>query len=76
MEFTEAYKQTGPCCFSPDARFLAVACDYRLVVRDVVTLKVVQLFSCVDKINFLEWAPDSESFYVDFTSGQWCRLGR
>ncbi|EMS65817.1 WD repeat-containing protein WRAP73 [Triticum urartu] len=101
MEFTEAYKQTGPCCFSPDARFLAVACDYRLVVRDVVTLKitlyylldsckfhefftflyllcesgmlyycviistlkngyVVQLFSCVDKINFLEWAPDSE----------------
>ncbi|KAF6989705.1 hypothetical protein CFC21_007007 [Triticum aestivum] len=60
MEFTEAYKQTGPCCFSPDARFLAVAVDYRLVVRDVVTLKVVQLFSCVDKINFLEWAPDSE----------------
>ncbi|OEL22508.1 WD repeat-containing protein WRAP73, partial [Dichanthelium oligosanthes] len=40
MEFTEAYKQTGPCCFSPDARFLAVAVDYRLVVRDVVSLKV------------------------------------
>ncbi|XP_044971920.1 WD repeat-containing protein WRAP73 [Hordeum vulgare subsp. vulgare] len=60
MEFTEAYKQTGPCCFSPDARLLAVAVDYRLVIRDVVTLKVVQLFSCVDKINFLEWAPDSE----------------
>jgi hypothetical protein len=40
MEFTEPYKQTGPCCFSPDARFLAVAVDYRLVVRDVVSLKV------------------------------------
>ncbi|RLN42181.1 WD repeat-containing protein WRAP73 [Panicum miliaceum] len=60
MEFTEPYKQTGPCCFSPDARFLAVAVDYRLVVRDVLSLKVVQLFSCVDKISSLEWAPDSE----------------
>jgi hypothetical protein len=40
MEFTEAYKQTGPCCFSPDGRYLAVAVDYRLVVRDVVSLKV------------------------------------
>jgi len=60
MEFTEPYKQTGPCCFSPDARFLAVAVDYRLVVRDVVSLKVVQLFSCVDKISSVEWAPDSE----------------
>ena len=43
MEFTEAYKQTGPCCFSPDARFLAVAVDYRLVIRDVVSLKVYAL---------------------------------
>lgn len=41
MEFTDAYKQTGPCCFSPNARFLAVAVDYRLVIRDVLTLKVI-----------------------------------
>lgn len=60
MEFTEAYKQTGPCVFSPDARFLAVAADYRLVIRDVLTLKVVQLFSCLDKITYIEWALDSE----------------
>lgn len=40
MEFTETYKQTGPCAFSPNARFLAVAVDYRLVIRDVLTLKV------------------------------------
>ena len=44
MEFTEAYKQTGPCCFSPDGRFLAIAVDYRLVVRDVVSLKVSAQF--------------------------------
>lgn len=60
MEFTDTFKQTGPCAFSPNARFLAVAVDYRLVIRDVHTLKVVQLFSCLDKITYIEWALDSE----------------
>ncbi|KAG6415977.1 hypothetical protein SASPL_123398 [Salvia splendens] len=60
MEFTETFKQTGPCAFSPNATFLAVAVDYRLVIRDVHTLKVVQLFSCLDKITYIEWALDSE----------------
>ncbi|XP_064939572.1 uncharacterized protein LOC135648517 isoform X2 [Musa acuminata AAA Group] len=60
MEFTDAYKQTGPCCFSPNSRYLAVAVDYRLVIRDVVSLKVIQLYSCVDKISYIEWALDSE----------------
>ncbi|KAL9267780.1 WD repeat-containing protein [Drosera capensis] len=60
MEFTDALKQTGPCSFSPNSRFLAVAVDYRLVIRDVLSLKVIQLFSCVDKIIYIEWAPDSE----------------
>jgi hypothetical protein len=44
MEFTESFKQTGPCSFSPDSRFLAIAVDYRLVVRDVLSLKVVVPF--------------------------------
>ncbi|KAI6696156.1 hypothetical protein NL676_016275 [Syzygium grande] len=60
MEFTEAYKQSGPCCFSPNGRFVAVAVDYRLVIRDTMLLKVVQLFSCLDKISYIEWALDSE----------------
>ena len=41
MEFSDTYKHSGPCVFSPDARFLAVAVDYRLVIRDVVSLKVL-----------------------------------
>lgn len=41
MEFTEAYKQTGPCAFSPNSRFIAVAVDYRLVIRDLLSLKVL-----------------------------------
>lgn len=40
MEFTEAFKQAGPCCFSPDSRFLAVAVDHRLFIRNVISLKV------------------------------------
>lgn len=60
MEFSDTYKHTGPCCFSPDSRYLAIAVDYRLVIRDVVTLKVVQLYSCMDKISNIEWALDSE----------------
>ncbi|KAI4384707.1 hypothetical protein MLD38_002825 [Melastoma candidum] len=60
MEFTDAYKQTGPCCFSPDSRFIAVAVDYRLVIRDAFSFKVVQLFSCLEKISYIEWALDSE----------------
>ncbi|CAL1390898.1 unnamed protein product [Linum trigynum] len=60
MEFTEAYKQTGPCCFSPNSRYVAAAVDYRLVIRDTFSFKVVQLFSCLDKISFIEWALDSE----------------
>lgn len=43
MEFTDAYKQTGPCCFSPNARYVAAAADYRLVVRDTLSFKVLQL---------------------------------
>ncbi|BBN06852.1 WD repeat-containing protein WRAP73 [Marchantia polymorpha subsp. ruderalis] len=60
MEFSDTYKHSGPCYFSPDSRFIAVAVDYRLVIRDVTSLKVVQLYSCLDKISHVEWAPDSE----------------
>lgn len=60
MEFTDAYKQTGPCCFSPNARYIAAAADYRLVIRDTLSFKVVHLFSCLDKISYIQWALDSE----------------
>ncbi|GJM91468.1 hypothetical protein PR202_ga07843 [Eleusine coracana subsp. coracana] len=73
MEFTtDAYKHTGPVCFSPDARFVAVAVDYRLVVRDVASLKVPALsvpttfyFSPVNlNLAGVEWSPDDSSIVV------------
>lgn len=60
MEFTDAYKQSGSCCFSPNGRYIAAAVDYRLVIRDTISFKVVQLFSCLDKISYIQWALDSE----------------
>nr|ADN34297.1 WD-repeat protein [Cucumis melo subsp. melo] len=68
MEFTESYKQTGPCCFSPNARFIAVAVDYRLVVRDTLSFKAWSLtqpeWTCkIDDgpagIAYARWSPDS-----------------
>lgn len=60
MEFTEAYKQTGPCCFSPNARYIAVAVDYRLMIRDTLSFKV-QYFQFF--LLFL-LIPNSFAFFV------------
>lgn len=58
MDFSEAYKSTGPApVFSPDGKFLATVVDYRLVIRETLTLKHVQLYSCLDKIHKIEWSP-------------------
>lgn len=55
MEFSDTYKHSGHCVFSPDARFLAVAVEYRLVIRDVVSLKVRRslLFVCEEEESSL-----------------------
>uniref|UniRef100_A0A7S3AL99 Anaphase-promoting complex subunit 4 WD40 domain-containing protein n=1 Tax=Haptolina ericina TaxID=156174 RepID=A0A7S3AL99_9EUKA len=45
--------------FSPDGRLLASAVAYRLLLRDALTLQIVQLYSCVDAIDGLEWSHDS-----------------
>lgn len=52
MEFTECYKQTGPSSFSPNARFLAVAVDYRLVIRDTLSFKVTLFHLRLNLIKF------------------------
>lgn len=55
MDFSETYKQAGPCAFSPNARYLAVAVDYRLVVRDVLSLKVhLRHFEFLDYVMLVE----------------------
>ncbi|XP_064611409.1 WD repeat-containing protein WRAP73-like isoform X2 [Liolophura sinensis] len=61
MNFSELFKHTGLLCrFSPDGKYLASVVQYRLVIRDVETLQVLNLFSCVDTIQYIEWSVDSQ----------------
>ena len=59
--YSEAYRYSGSLpAYSPDGKYLATAEDFKLVVRDVDTLQVVQLYSCLDRIKQLEWCCRSE----------------
>jgi WD40 repeat protein len=61
VDFSEKAVFTGPLpCFSPDGKLVALAQEYRLVVREVETLAVVGLFSCLDRIEALSWSPCGE----------------
>jgi hypothetical protein len=60
MDFSEAYKCTLLPSYSPDGRYLAAANEYRVIIRDVETLTVVQVYSCLDKIHYIEWSPNSK----------------
>lgn len=60
MDFSETYRHSGPApIFSPNGRYVAAAMEYRLVVRDIDSLQVVQLYSCLDKIQHIEWCCNS-----------------
>ena len=59
VQYSEPHTQTdGHVCFSPDGRYLASAAGYRLILRDVDTLQIVQLYSCVDAIESIDWSCD------------------
>ncbi|XP_014667868.1 PREDICTED: WD repeat-containing protein WRAP73-like isoform X2 [Priapulus caudatus] len=60
MNFSELFKQSNHLCgFSPNGKYLASAVQFRLVVRDVKSLQILQLFTCADTIQYIGWAPDS-----------------
>jgi WD40 repeat protein len=60
MNFSELFKQSNQLCrFSPDGSHVASCSSYRLVVRDVDTLQITHLYTCLDAIQYLEWSPDS-----------------
>ncbi|XP_032903692.1 WD repeat-containing protein WRAP73 isoform X2 [Amblyraja radiata] len=60
MNFSELFKQSNQLCrLSPDGRYSAVCVQYRLVIRDVRTLQVLHLYTCLDQIQYVEWSADS-----------------
>uniref|UniRef100_A0A8C5XSD7 WD repeat containing, antisense to TP73 n=1 Tax=Microcebus murinus TaxID=30608 RepID=A0A8C5XSD7_MICMU len=60
MNFSEVFKLSGLLCkFSPDGKYLASCVQYRLVVRDANSLQILQLYTCLDQIQHVEWSADS-----------------
>lgn len=61
MMYSETQEHSGGHVhFSPDGKLLATAAMYRLMLRDVDTLQIVQIFSCMDRIDRIEWSCDSK----------------
>ncbi|XP_057682364.1 WD repeat-containing protein WRAP73 isoform X2 [Corythoichthys intestinalis] len=61
MNFSEVFKQSNQLCkVSPDGKHLATCVQYKLVVRDVSTLQILHLYTCLDQISQMEWSSDSQ----------------
>ncbi|KAJ2017732.1 hypothetical protein H4S04_004351 [Coemansia sp. S16] len=67
MEFSDLYKQTNSnsVSFSPDGKYLAVAVDHRLIIRNTDSPKTIhRVFSCTyDTLPYIEelgWSSDSQ----------------
>ncbi|OXB78120.1 UNVERIFIED_CONTAM: hypothetical protein H355_007262 [Colinus virginianus] len=60
MDFSEPFKLSALLGrFSPDGKCLASCVQYRLIIRDVNTLQILQLYTCLDQIQYIEWSSDS-----------------
>ncbi|NXN98622.1 WRP73 protein, partial [Rhinopomastus cyanomelas] len=60
MDFSEPFRLSALLGrFSPDGRSLASCMQYRLLVRDANTLQILQLYTCLDQIQYIEWSSDS-----------------
>ncbi|XP_023697332.2 WD repeat-containing protein WRAP73 isoform X2 [Paramormyrops kingsleyae] len=61
MNFSEVFKHTNQLCrVSPDGKYLATCVQYRLVVRDVSSLQILHLYTCLDQVTCMEWSSDSQ----------------
>ena len=59
MDLSVLHQHTRGVKFSPDGLLLAAASNSRLAIRSAETMQIVQLYSCVDKVEMFEWSCDS-----------------
>lgn len=61
VQYSECHSQSaGLVKFSPNGKLIASAAAYRVIIRDVDSLQICQLYSCIDAIEAIEWSCDSE----------------
>ncbi|CAE7454490.1 WRAP73 [Symbiodinium natans] len=59
MDFSDVLGQSL-AQWSPNARYVAAADKNRVQVREPDSLKLVQAYICIDKVERIEWSPDSQ----------------
>lgn len=60
MNFSESFTASrGLVAFSPDGRYIGSCSQHRVVVRDVASLQILHLHTCLDPVQQLLWSPDS-----------------
>ncbi|KAF0980699.1 hypothetical protein FDP41_013182 [Naegleria fowleri] len=60
MDFSEVFKYSGICKFSPNGKYIASSAGYKLVITDVESLQVLRFYTCSDVISQIDWSSDSE----------------
>lgn len=61
MNFSDLFKQSSQLCeFSPNGNYLALVSQFKLIIRDKSTLETINVFTCLDTINYIEWSHDSD----------------
>lgn len=64
-DLSALYKQSnGLVQWSPNCRYIAIIRDNRLSIRSSDTLQIIQVYSCIDLVQEVQWAPDSEYILV------------
>ena len=55
MNFSDLFKQTNLLCeFSPNGKYLANVVQFRVIIRDINSLEITNLYTCLDTVNFIE----------------------
>ncbi len=63
MEFSDPLpcERGVRCAVSPDGRYVATpTSDFRLVIRQLETLNLLQSYTCLDVVSHVEWSSDSK----------------
>ncbi len=60
MNFSETFQCTKRLVrFSPNGKYVASCTQHRIVIRDIASQQILNLHTCLDPVDMMEWSPDS-----------------